>query len=88
MATKNTKSAKQNRPRRFAEARGSAPCRDGYKANFLWPHKEKSVEEAGYEFANARTEGYRKIVWGVLLERIKAQNNVLSDTTKETKERK
>lgn len=24
MATKNTKSAKQNRPRRFAEARGSA----------------------------------------------------------------
>lgn len=27
MATKNTKSAKQNRPRRFAEARGSAAIR-------------------------------------------------------------
>lgn len=38
MATKNTKSAKQNRPRRFAEARGSAaaskPAKPYYTGNW------------------------------------------------------
>ena len=41
-----------------------------YKANFLWPHKEGSVEQAGYEFVNGLTEGYREQWWCILLERI------------------
>lgn len=52
------------------------------RANFLWPHKQYSVEEAGYEFANARTEGYRKIVWRVLLARIKANGELSGGVTK------
>lgn len=50
--------------------RGSAiPETDGYRANFLWPHGDDSVNEAGYEFANARTEEYRKQWWEILLSR-------------------
>ena len=41
-----------------------------YKADFLWPHEKGSVEEAGYEFANARTEEYRQQWWDILIERI------------------
>lgn len=41
-----------------------------YKADFLWPYEIGSIEEAGYEFANARTEEYRKMWWKLLLERI------------------
>ena len=41
------------------------------KANFLWPHEEDSIEEAGYEFANAKTEAYQKYWWGELKERIR-----------------
>ena len=44
-----------------------------YNADFLWPCKDGSVEEAGYEFANATTEEYRKHWWGVLLERARSQ---------------
>lgn len=40
-----------------------------YKANFLWPHKVGSLEEAGYEFANASTKAYREEWWDVLCER-------------------
>lgn len=38
-----------------------------YKANFLWPFKEGSVEEAGYEFSNALTEEYRELWWNKLV---------------------
>lgn len=41
-----------------------------YRANFLWPHKHGSINEAGYEVVNARTEGFRKIWWRVLVRRI------------------
>lgn len=41
-----------------------------YKADFLWPHEEGSVEQAGYEFANAKTEEYREQWWKILLERV------------------
>jgi hypothetical protein len=41
----------------------------GYKAEFLWPPKAGSVEEAGYEFANAHSEEYRQLWWNILLER-------------------
>lgn len=39
-------------------------------ANFLWPHEDDSVEEAGYEFANALTEEYQKAWWAILKQRI------------------
>lgn len=42
-----------------------------YLAEFLWPHEKGSVGEAGYEFANAKTEAYRQELWAVLLDRIK-----------------
>lgn len=45
-----------------------------YKAPFLWPHEDASIEEAGYEFANARTEGYRQEWWKILLERIRNES--------------
>lgn len=38
-----------------------------YKAPFLWPCEEGSVEQAGYEFANAKTEDYRKGWWNTLV---------------------
>lgn len=43
-----------------------------YRADFLWPFRSKlgTVEEAGYEFANARTEEYREQWWNILLERV------------------
>jgi hypothetical protein len=41
------------------------------RAGFLWPHKTGSVEEAGYEFANAATEAYRKSWWKILNGRIR-----------------
>ena len=48
------------------------------KADFLWPYDEGSTEEAGYEFANAKTEEYREFWWCVLLERT-ANNANCSD---------
>lgn len=38
-----------------------------YKANFLWPHEDGSIEQAGYEFANATVEEYRQEWWEELL---------------------
>ncbi len=40
-------------------------------ANFLWPVEKGSVEEAGYEFANAKTEAYQFEWWKTLLIRVK-----------------
>jgi len=48
--------------------------RDTYKANFLWPADKDSIEEAGYEFANAMTEEYQKLWWDILIKRIEEQN--------------
>ena len=42
-----------------------------YRANFLWPAESGSIEEAGYEFANGKTEAFRKIWWKILNARIK-----------------
>jgi hypothetical protein len=42
-----------------------------YSANFLFPHVQGSIEEAGYEFANAKTEEYQKEWWETLKIRIK-----------------
>lgn len=41
-----------------------------YSADFLWPFRDGSVEEAGYEFANAKTEEYQKLWWGILKSRL------------------
>jgi len=40
-----------------------------YKAEFLWEHEENSIEEAGYEFANAISEEYREVWWKILMDR-------------------
>lgn len=39
------------------------------RADFLWPHEEGSLEEAGYEFVNAKTEEYRREWWEALVRR-------------------
>ena len=41
-----------------------------YRANFLFGKMDGSIEEAGYEFANAKTELYRKSWWKILKRRI------------------
>ena len=56
-----------------------------YKADFLWPHENGSIEEAGYEFANGQTESYQKVWWDILLVRLKS-NNVLHANNKESSE--
>ena len=43
------------------------------RANFLWPTEDGSVEAAGYEFANAKTEAYQKLWWSILLDTAKEQ---------------
>lgn len=50
-----------------------------YRANFLWPHAEGSLQQAGYEFANGMTEAYRKVWWKILLLRARMPNDELSD---------
>lgn len=48
---------------------GKHTIKEKARANFLWPVEKGSVEEAGYEFANARTEPYRYNWWKTLLVR-------------------
>ena len=48
-----------------------------YRANFLWPNTSGSVEDAGYEFANAKTEEGRLQWWKELLLRINNKNGQL-----------
>ena len=50
-----------------------------YKADFLWPHEEGSVEEAGYEVINASTEEYREEWWNELVRRIEARKQARID---------
>ena len=46
-----------------------------YSAPFLWPCREGSVEEAGYEFANAKTPEFQKEWWDILVYRIRQQQS-------------
>lgn len=66
------KQAKAKPPERKSSASsiGSA----SYRANFLWPHARGSIKEAGYEFANARTEAYRQEWWKELLARVRGSS--------------
>ena len=41
-----------------------------YKAEFLYPYHDGSIEQAGYELANAQTEGHREMWWKELKRRI------------------
>jgi hypothetical protein len=41
-----------------------------YRANFLWPYEDGSIEALGYEFANGKTEAYRKEVWEALVRQL------------------
>lgn len=59
-----------------SQASAAATCNGEYRANFLWPHEAGSVEEAGYEFGNGKTQEYQKFWWETLLERAKAQNSL------------
>lgn len=56
-------------PPKYDASRGGTAKHIRYRADFLWKHEEGSVEEAGYEFANARTEEYRQQWWKILLKR-------------------
>ena len=51
------------------------PAPKKYKANFLWPHLPDSIEQAGYEFANALTEEYRSMCWDILIKRIREKDD-------------
>jgi hypothetical protein len=65
-------------PKRLTKTRTSRLLQrlgSDYRANFLWPHDKESIEEAGYEFANAATEAYRKTWWTILLHRINRPND-------------
>ena len=43
------------------------------KADFLWPHDDGSVAQAGYEFCNGKTEGYRREWWRILCDTVAAE---------------
>ena len=58
----------KKRPSKVREATGRT-----WQATFLYPAEDGTVEEAGFEFANALTEKYAKDWWKELLERAKAQ---------------
>jgi len=47
------------------------------KADFLYPAEPGSIEEAGFEFATAQTEEYRRRWWNYLLERATQCNAVI-----------
>lgn len=49
-----------------------------YRANFLWPFEDDSIEEAAYEFANGKTEAYQKEWYEILKERIRASERKLN----------
>jgi len=43
------------------------------KANFLQPHEEDSVAEAGFHFVNCETEDERSVWWGILCDLIRKE---------------
>jgi hypothetical protein len=53
------------------EMKNKKKTKKKYRANFLYPFEDDSVEEAGYEFANGKTEEYQKLWWDILVLRIK-----------------
>ena len=46
-----------------------------YNASFLWPYEEGSLEELGYQFANAITENYQKQVWNEIINKFQNKGN-------------
>lgn len=44
-----------------------------YRAPFLWPHDDGSIEALGYEFANANTEECQRQCWDELVKKIEAR---------------
>lgn len=46
-----------------------------YRADFLFPPAKDSLEEAAYEFANAKTEEYEQMWWRILQERAKRKGS-------------
>jgi len=56
-----------------------------YKADFLWPFDDGSIEEAGYEFANGQTSEYQKLWWKLLNLRI--EDKIVSQLSQELAEK-
>ena len=54
----------------------------GFRANFLWPNESGSIEQAGFEFANALTEAYREKWWDELKRRIASSARALEESEK------
>ena len=52
------------------------------QANFLWPHEDGSIEQAGYEFANGRSEEWQQEWWATLQARIIASHAPSVDVPK------
>ena len=62
-----------------ADAAETNRHQNNYKADFLWPPKEGSAEEAGYEFVNAGTEEGRKQWWEILKSRLTPKERLTED---------
>lgn len=54
-----------------------------YNANFLWGFPDNSIEAIGYEFANAKTEGYQKECWDELIRKVKENSSSAPQPQKE-----
>ena len=62
--------SKAKMPPKYDASRGGKAKNIRYRADFLWGKPDGSIEEAGYEFANARTLEYQKMWWDILVKRI------------------
>lgn len=56
---------------RAEQAARKEPIVESEKANFLWPHSDDSLDQFLYEFANTKTEEYRKEIYNSLKDKIK-----------------
>lgn len=67
------------------------PCEEiKYNADFLWPHEDDSLESILYEFANAKSEDYRKQQYESIkeiIESLQSQNEKLEAEFKSIKEK-
>jgi hypothetical protein len=57
-----------------------------YKANFLWPHEEDSLESIIYELVNCKTEECREENYGLIVEIIDGLKRRIDDLEHEVKE--
>lgn len=63
---------------RLREALRPVDSNKKYRANFLWPCADGSIEQAAYEFANGYDEEYLHMWWDELCTRIRADQDAKS----------